>query len=220
MSGEFDKKCKFMIKKSLVRFPKEVCGDVEWDCWVSGHLCEDGEERPADWLGLRSACEVDLGRNGVYVWLIPKTGGDLRVLHTGISYGSSSSIRDRVLEHFSNLFKWKVKNLDGEIVLGRCDPLWSWEPTSKPNHVASDNEIYAFLRTVRILCLMPLCDSKESTISIQKLEGAVVRTSANYLGKDYITNTLRACRTCDVKHFHEVANSLNSILDFPIIPMD
>lgn len=170
-----------------------------------------------------------LDRKGVYIWLAKRPGGSgWRFVHVGISTKGASSLAKRTMTHIRNQFTvdrvHELKAAPNDQGLGSLG-----EPINDEGRFDAAER---FLKSLRVLYLVPEGSGPVDPVRIRKMEGIIAR-AASYLfnrrglirgvvdSECEITNTLSKVARYDFQdrdaHFVEVAKALNCIE--PMLPV-
>ncbi|WP_132982832.1 hypothetical protein [Thermomonas haemolytica] len=207
-----------------------ACG--KWRYWSPvdspfvARKSKSGRIEYAHWL---KAGGDPLDRKGVYIWLAKRPGGSgWRFVHVGISTKGASSLAKRTMTHIRNQFTvdrvHELKAAPNDQGLGSLG-----EPINDEGRFDAAER---FLKSLRVLYLVPEGSGPVDPVRIRKMEGIIAR-AASYLfnrrglirgvvdSECEITNTLSKVARYDFQdrdaHFVEVAKALNCIE--PMLPV-
>lgn len=209
---------------------KLACG--KWRYWLHvdspfvGRESKSGRIEYAQWL---KAGGDPVDGKGVYIWLAKRPeGAGWRFVHVGISARGTSSLAKRTMAHVRNQFTvdrvHELKAVPNDQGLGSLG-----EPVNEDGRLDAAGR---FLKSLRVLYLVPEESGSVDPVRIRKMEGIIARAASHLFNRRgfirgvvdsecEITNTLGRVARYDFQdrdaHFVEVAKALNCIE--PMLPV-
>jgi hypothetical protein len=130
-----------------------------------------------EWVSSERLC-----RPGIYIWLLPRSGGKYRFLHVGMS---TTSVSSRTKDHCCNYFK-------GDPLPEYDEACGSFGHLRRTCAIGKQPDVEDLVQKVRILYfIIPKGPADRfETASLRALERMIAYAASERMGRDQITNTL------------------------------